>query len=181
MQTAAEPIRVNYGCGDTRLDGFVGVDVRPCRGADHVLPAWDTSPFETDSVSEIFSRHMLEHLDPDDARRALRAWLGILKPGGLLRLIVPDLIFHSRQLLGEASSWSTDPTENFEHAIKSIYGWRHAEHGGDRADAHRWGYTWRSLSTLLCEVGYTGLQRVSRGPDTEPWHLHVIARRPAEV
>ena len=178
MQTAAEPIRVNYGCGDTRLDGYVGVDVRPCRGADHVLPAWDTSPFEPDSVSKVFSRHMLEHLDPDDARRALRAWLGILKPGGRLRLIVPDLAFHARQLLGQQTSWTEEPGENLAHALAGFYGWCDPARGGANEDAHRWGYTWETLSGLLHETGYSPVRRVQTGPDSEPWHLHAMATKP---
>ena len=72
MRQTAQPTRLNFGCGETGRDGFAGVDVRSCRGADFVLSAWDTSPFQPESVQEIYSRHMLEHLDPDNAKRACR-------------------------------------------------------------------------------------------------------------
>ncbi|MFH1746970.1 MAG: hypothetical protein ABIG44_07990 [Planctomycetota bacterium] len=180
MPVAVAPIRVNFGCGDTRLDGFVGVDVRPSRAADYVLPAWDTSPFELDSVAEIYSRHMLEHLDPAQAYRALAAWLDILEPGGRLRLIVPDLEFHARQLLGQQVSWSVDSARNIEHAMAGFYGWREPRRGGALEDAHRWGYTWETLTTLLREVGYTRIQHVCNGIDSEPWHLHVTALKPIQ-
>lgn len=170
-------VRVNFGCGDTRLDGYVGVDVRACRGADYVLPAWDVSPFDRDSVDEVYSRHMLEHLDPQDARRSLAAWFSILRPGGLLRLVVPDLAFHARQLLGAATSWTDEPAENLDHAMAGFYGWRDPGRGGNREDAHRWGYTGESLSRLLREVGFVGVERVLVGTDSEPWHLHLTARK----
>ncbi len=177
MTQIARPTRLNFGCGDTRRDGFAGVDVRPSRAADFVLEAWDTSPFEPDSVNEIYSRHMLEHLDPNDAKRALRAWLAILRPGGTLRLIVPDLTFHAWQLLAQDVSWTDDPTENIEHAMAGFYGWRDESRGGDREDAHRWGYTWESLSALLRGIGYVDIDRVMTGEDSEPWHLHISAGR----
>ncbi len=181
MPTLLEPIRLNYGCGDGRLDGHVGIDVRPCRGADHVLPAWDTSPFEPDSVDQIYSRHMLEHLIPQDARRALGAWLNILKPGGVLRVVLPDLDFHARQLLGEQNSWTPDPPENLAHALAGFYGWHDPARGGTVEDAHRWGYTWQTLARLLGEIGYVSAERITEGTDSEPWHLHVTAAKPEEV
>jgi SAM-dependent methyltransferase len=178
MAQATSTLRLNIGCGDTRIEGYVGVDVRPCRGAELVLPAWDTSPFDADTVDEIYSRHMLEHLNPGDARRALQAWFSILRPGGLLRLIVPDLVFHARQLLGEAESWTDDARENIEHAMAGFYGWRATERGGDNEDAHRWGYTWPAIQRLLEEIGFTRIEHVQSGVDSQAWHLHVTARKP---
>lgn len=176
----AIPVRLNVGCGDTRLPGYTGVDVRACRGADHVRPAWDLSPFEAASVEEIYSRHMLEHLDPNDARRTLAAWRRVLRPGGLLRLIVPDLAFHARQLLGQARSWTQEAGENQEHAMAGFFGWRDESRGGDREDAHRWGYTWESLAALLNELDFDQIERATQGVDSEPWHLHVTALTPGE-
>jgi SAM-dependent methyltransferase len=177
-RVAARPIRLNYGCGDVVLEGYTGVDIRPCRGADHVLPAWDATPFEPDSIDEVYSRHMLEHLHPRDARRALEAWLTILKPGGLLRLVVPDLAFHARQLLGLVTSWTDDAEENMTHAMAGFYGWHDPARGGVNEDAHRWGYRWETLSHLLTEIGYAAVDRVTSGQDSEPWHLHVTAAKP---
>lgn len=180
MSIDVKPLRLNYGCGDSRLEGYIGVDVRPCPGAEHVLPAWDTSPFVAGSVAEVYSRHMLEHLDPEDARRALSAWLDVLRPGGVLRLIIPDLAFHAQQLLGDRTSWTDDRNENLAHAMAGFYGWRDPARGGCNEDAHRWGYTWESLSELLNKIGYIDVVRVRTGRDSEPWHLHVTAHRCGE-
>ena len=154
------------------------MDIRSCHGADHVLPAWETSPFAPGSVEEIYSRHMLEHLDPGDARRALEAWFRVLRPGGQLRLIVPDLAFHARQILGGQTSWTEDPDENLAHAMAGFYGWRNASRGGDQEDAHRWGYTLESLRRLLNDIGFVEIRRQESGQDSEPWHLSIKARKP---
>lgn len=170
-------IRLNIGCGESRRRGYLGVDARPDKGTDHVAMAWDLSAWPAGTISEIYCRHTLEHLDPADARRTLIAWRDAIKPGGLVHVIVPDLIFHARQLLGEVTSWDDDPARNFEHAIKSFYGWRASYRGGDAEDAHRWGYTEASLRALLEEVGFVSIARVTEGEDSEPWHLNVKARR----
>jgi len=83
-------------------------------------------------------------------------------------------------LLGLQVSWTRDPAENLAHALAGFYGWREAQRGGDAEDAHRWGYTWPTLLALLAEIGFVEIRRVTSGPDTEPWHLHVTARRPPE-
>jgi len=100
-------VRLNYGCDRIRLPGYIGIDIRPSVAADHVLPAWDTSPWQPNSVDEIYSRHMLEHLDPEEANRALIAWFKVLRPGGLLRLIVPDLEFHAASCWGHPQAGRT--------------------------------------------------------------------------
>jgi predicted SAM-dependent methyltransferase len=171
-------LRLNIGCGESRRRGYIGVDARPDKGTDHVSPAWDLSAWPDGSIAEIYCRHTLEHLDPCDAHRTLVAWRAALAPGGLAHIIVPDLIFHARQLLGEVTSWDSDPERNFEHAIKSLYGWRASYRGGDDEDAHRWGYTESSLCELLAEVGFVSITRVTDGEDSEPWHLNLKAWNP---
>jgi hypothetical protein len=167
--------KYNFGCGNFKKHGFINVDVRPDSAADVVTEAWNTGQFPQGVAEFIYSRHMLEHLDPDDARLALRAWLGLLQPGGLLNVIVPDVAFHARQLLGLATS--SFPNQ-FDHACAGFWGWRDEARGGSREDAHRWGYTEHSLGAELLSAGFVQVQRASEGPDREPWHLNILALRP---
>jgi predicted SAM-dependent methyltransferase len=118
---------------------------------------------------------MIEHLDPGDARRALARWAELLQPGGLLNVIVPDLEFHCRQLLGTAKSCLPDQEH---HAMAGFYGWREESRGGVREDAHRWGYTERSLAKALSAAGFVDVVRQLSGPDSDPWHLNMVARKP---
>jgi ubiquinone/menaquinone biosynthesis C-methylase UbiE len=48
-------------------------------------------PFSENSFSVIYGSHVLEHLYLTDARRLLSECERILKPGGVIRLVVPDL------------------------------------------------------------------------------------------
>mgnify|MGYP001263031083 CR=1 FL=1 len=48
-------------------------------------------PFNDNQFEGIFSEHTLEHLYPSEALKLLNEIYRILKPGGILRLVVPDL------------------------------------------------------------------------------------------
>lgn len=56
-------MKLDIGCGSNKKEGFIGVDVIPFEGVDHVFHAGrDKWPFENDSVDEIHASHFLEHL-----------------------------------------------------------------------------------------------------------------------
>ncbi len=49
------------------------------------------------SCAGIYASHVLEHLSLEDFRAALRNTFEMLKPGGIFRLIVPDLYVRARK------------------------------------------------------------------------------------
>ena len=60
-------IRLNLGCGQMRLSGFVGVDNNPNATAADVVHNLNSLPypFGDSSVREVLMNHVLEHLtDP---------------------------------------------------------------------------------------------------------------------
>jgi SAM-dependent methyltransferase len=48
-------------------------------------------PLESGSVEAIYTAHMLEHLYEDEAAHCLRECVRVLRPGGVMRIGVPDL------------------------------------------------------------------------------------------
>ncbi|MEY4886332.1 MAG: hypothetical protein RL151_1641 [Bacteroidota bacterium] len=48
-------------------------------------------PFAEESVDAIYASHVLEHLYRDDALLLLNECKRVLKPGGIIRLVLPDL------------------------------------------------------------------------------------------
>ena len=83
-----QPLKLNLGCSDHILAGWINVDCRPKPGVD---VAWNLDnqpwPWADNSADEIFIAHCLEHLK--DHIAAMNEMGRILKPGGLLRVIVP--------------------------------------------------------------------------------------------
>lgn len=89
-------IRLNLGCADLPLQGWVNVDMSrsPHIKADLVADVLDLSDvIEPGSVDEIYAGHLLEHLAPTQAEEAIEHWKSLLKPGGILAIVTPD--FHA--------------------------------------------------------------------------------------
>lgn len=81
---------LNLGCGKTPAPGFCNLDYYWHPGID---VCWDVTrglPFEDGYFGGGFSEHMLEHVDFDRALALLKECRRVLRPGGLLRLVVPD-------------------------------------------------------------------------------------------
>jgi len=91
-------------------------------------------------VSEIRASHILEHFDFRQVRQALDEWSRVLKPGGRLRVAVPD----ARKVI-QADS------EN----------WRFLLMGGqtDSDDYHRSAFDEALLTRYLEESGFVGVRR----------------------
>jgi SAM-dependent methyltransferase len=83
-----ERLRLNLGCDRSQIAGYVGVDFNPDVDPD-VLADVEHLPFEDNSVDEIYASHVLEHLPYGNT--ALQEWLRVLKPGGMLTVVVPDI------------------------------------------------------------------------------------------
>lgn len=167
---------LHLGCGNVRIEQFVNIDCRPTEATDVVTAAWDLGSIPSESVEYIYARHMLEHLSAGDARRALIEWRRVLRAGGIVHIVVPDILFHARQLIGAVKCPAAADQER--HALAGFYGWQNEMHGGVNEDAHRWGYTPASIEKLLIE---TGLQPTDDGiaqlieRDREPWHINIRA------
>jgi predicted SAM-dependent methyltransferase len=82
--------RVNVGCGYRPTPGWVNIEL----GSTADFYFWDCRrglPFSDNTVTAIYSEHVLEHFDPEtDATLFLRECLRCLRPGGVLRIVVPD-------------------------------------------------------------------------------------------
>jgi hypothetical protein len=85
-------IRLNLGSDRQQISGFLSVDFRPEVSPDVVADIKDLSMFEDDSVEEIYASHVLEHLTWEEGLEALKEWMRVLKPAGMLTVVVPDIV-----------------------------------------------------------------------------------------
>jgi len=79
-----QSLKLNIGSGETELPGFTNIDRRDGKEAYPL-------EYETDSVDEIRASHILEHFSFREAISVLEEWVRVLKPGGLIRIAVPDV------------------------------------------------------------------------------------------
>jgi len=83
-------IKINLGCGKRNFgDDWVHID--GSHEYEHIKHHDIINlPFENDSVDLIYASHVIEYFDREEILVILRGWWHKLKPGGILRLAVPD-------------------------------------------------------------------------------------------
>jgi glycosyltransferase involved in cell wall biosynthesis len=81
-------LRVDIGCGDTKPEGFIGVDICAGPGVDIVADISKTLPFEDSSVDELRAYDVIEHL-PDRINTMNEIWR-VCKPGAKIDIFVPS-------------------------------------------------------------------------------------------
>ena len=83
-------MKLHLGCGKRNIPGFVHIDAVDYPHVDHVSTIDNMSFIPDSSVDLIYNCHVLEHFKRKDVERVLREWCRVLKPGGVLRISVPD-------------------------------------------------------------------------------------------
>lgn len=122
-------------------------------------------PLPDESVCVIYSSHMLEHLGQADARVALAEFRRVLKPGGVLRLAVPDIrqIVETYLASGDADQLMAKSLLGRERP-RGIAGYFRASLIGDRS--HRWMYDGPSLIRLVESIGFVDAVELAAGRTT---------------
>lgn len=82
---------VNLGCGQVWHRDWINLDHQPSSPEIRAFDIRKPLPFGDATVDAVYASHVLEHLDRADGERLLHECWRVLKPGGLLRLVVPDL------------------------------------------------------------------------------------------
>lgn len=82
---------VNIGCGSVFHPAWVNLDLSP---PDPAVRRWEARrglPFTDSMVDVCYASHVLEHLEPERGAQLLGDCYRVLKPGGIVRIVVPDL------------------------------------------------------------------------------------------
>ncbi|HCK11762.1 MAG TPA: hypothetical protein DHW45_17945, partial [Candidatus Latescibacteria bacterium] len=139
------PVRMNLGCGSDSKIGYINIDAY-VNNADLKIDICDL-PVPNDSVDEIFSSHMLEHMSKFEVPKALREWYRVLKPSGKLQLNLPDLEWAAQQWLDlpEDARWGWP--------LDTIFGLQ--THPGE---FHKTGFTADRIEKILKQIGFRSVQ-----------------------
>jgi predicted SAM-dependent methyltransferase len=85
------PRRLHWGCGEWAIPGWINSDIKEWEGVDIVCDIRDGLPLETDSIDYAVSIHALPEIPYPEQIPALEELRRVLRPGGVLRLSLPDL------------------------------------------------------------------------------------------
>jgi SAM-dependent methyltransferase len=116
-------------------------------------------PFTCDSISAIYSSNTLEHLYKDEAERLLEECYRVLRPSGVLRIVVPDLALIVKDYCTGASAESFNdrlgfcPQRNDNSILNIYYRLRNTD--------HKFMYDERALSLVFAASGFSNISRRS--------------------
>ncbi len=83
--------KINYGCGEAKLEGFINIDIEESTKPDLVCDLRTANfPFEKDSISTIHCIHNLEHVEQKYWDKILFEFHRVLSPDGELVLAYPE-------------------------------------------------------------------------------------------
>ena len=146
-----EKIKLNLGCGYRKMHGFINVDARDNLSPDVVA---DVSKIDEKfkDVDLIYACHVLEHFplrpftfQPITWGDVLSSWYRTLKPGGILRLAVPDIEGVCKHYLA---------TGNLDDLNAYFYGGQNYDF-----DFHYHCWSFETLKRDLLKVGFKDVHR----------------------
>ncbi|MGE7999170.1 class I SAM-dependent methyltransferase [Lysinibacillus sp. NPDC093190] len=96
---------LNVGCGTTFHKAWVNIDMNGIHKEIINVDIRKGLPFEESSFDVVYSSHVLEHFSLQDASKLLNEIYRVLKPNGIVRIVVPDL---------------EDITKKYLHSLDSV-------------------------------------------------------------
>ncbi len=158
VAAGARDLNLHVGCGPGHLPGWINIDIAPAPLSLNVR--WGL-PFADGSVRFVFVSHLLEHLFfPVDAGEFVAEVARVLAPGGVVRIVVPDVAacieaYRSNDAAFFASRretwpwWPENPTRLEDFLAYAGAG----PEPGWLFEAHKFGYDAETLSRLMTDHG----------------------------
>ena len=148
--------KLHLGCGNIRLKDFCNVDILPTHAVDVVSDISKLDNFSNNSIELIYACHVLEHFSHDEAVKVLKRWFDVIKPGGELRISVPDI---DRIVKIYNKNWQHFQTPGNTPWIGLLYGGQ-----GDPYDFHKTGFNFCWMKYLLESIGFVDVQEYPHEP-----------------
>lgn len=148
-------LKLNLGCGDVHLDGWVNIDLDSDK-ADIRHDLAKPLPYDDNTVDFIYSEHFIEHLTLKQGLALLRECRRVLKPGGVVRVATPNL---SYLLFRYFFFWK------WQSWFKK-YGYEWIGTNAEMVNVafstwgHQYLYNGKELARRLKEVGFVNVRRV---------------------
>lgn len=167
-------MRVNLGCGDAYLEGWVNVDESPEVKADVHATAFDFVLAHGSEITEMYMGHFLEHLMPHDADAILALLAETLPEGAEVSAVTPDM---------RAVFAAYDAGEIDNVALNHLYVYSYAQ-----PSHHVWCYDEATLLEAFQRAGFNDIEVIDpltwppvfhkTGPDSR-WQCGVRATVPS--
>ena len=157
---------IHIGCGKNILKNWLNLDYYPRTLRAIHFNATSAFPFISDSIDNIFSEHMIEHVSFQQGEFMLGECYRVLKIGGKMRISTPDFLFLVK-LYSDSTSllhkkyvdWSVDTYLPLGTPKKPI----NVVNNFVRDWGHSFIYDESALTELLIKSGFKNIERVQVG------------------
>jgi len=147
IQGDNDALRLNLGCGNFPMKGFINIDQFENVNPDIVSDVTNL-PYGPGTVDEIYAGHLLEHFDWEGGQVALRHWWTLLKSGGEIRITVPDFDVLAKKHL-------ENPTVASMREMNDLYMFSYVQ-----KSPHLYFYSGALLKSAMAEAGFVGLEKL---------------------
>jgi hypothetical protein len=135
-------------------------------------------PLAAGCASGVYASHVLEHLAYGDCLQALRNTYRLLRPGGVFRLIVPDLEPAADQYLHSLKKCSPEANELFMEATslgrkesaRSFASWIYSLLN---SSSHLWMWDYPAMAHALDGQGFRNIRRCKFNDSDDPMFARV--------
>lgn len=103
---------LNFGCGHRIHTDWINIDFSPMDNRVQKINLLGKLPFTNAHFDVAYSSHFLEHITPIKAQEVLLEIKRVLKMGGILRIVVPDLENMVRAYLNALENLKKSPTDS---------------------------------------------------------------------
>ena len=155
-------ILVNIGCGPFGREGWVNLDLFPAPGVTLRVDARWGLPLADSAARAIHVEHYFEHLEPTTERpRFLADCRRCLQPGGILRIVVPDMrkyieayLAPGWDVLNQVGCGGERPQDTFATKIEAL------NHVFVQDGEHYGGFDAEYLRNTLAKAGFDDIEQV---------------------
>jgi len=95
----SNPQKLNFGCGTRLAAGWTNIDFHSEDKSVQRVNLLNGFPFPDKHFDVVYSSHVLEHFSPEEGEFLIRESYRVLKVGGIIRIVVPDLEGSCREYL----------------------------------------------------------------------------------
>lgn len=167
---STRPRLLNLGCGARAHAAWTNVDLNPAHALVRAHNVREGLPFAGGAFDAVYHAHLLEHLPIRAAPGFLSECYRVLRHGGVLRVVVPDLEQIARLYLEVVpAAWRQDPEAEERH------GWLLMELYDQTTRECPGGEMLRALAHI--EPGSFAWQRI--GADGAPIRTHLQSQQAA--
>jgi predicted SAM-dependent methyltransferase len=153
-------LRLNLGCGDRYAPGWINVDYGSPHPKDLEVDLTGELPWGSGTVGMVYAGHLLEHLHLDDCRALLTRLRPLMKLGGVIMLVGPD-VDRAQRMIDDGAGLA----EMYGATMDSL------RYGAGRwsGDVHMWECTEEQLVSLLEETGWMSITTQDIADVAQTW------------